>query len=126
MTQISARIRIYFGAERAIGPGRIELLEAVQRTGSLAQAARAMNMSYRRAWQLMQSLNSSLASPASIAAKGGRHGGGATLTPAGKALIRAYRGFESRMTRESTARFEIFAPPRTRREPGHQCARATR
>ncbi len=116
MTQINAQIRIYFGAERAIGPGRIELLEGVQRTGSLAQAARGMNMSYRRAWQLMQSLNQLLASPASIAAKGGRHGGGATLTPAGKALIRTYRGFEARMTRESRARFGQFAPPQSRRQ----------
>ncbi len=116
MTQISARIRIYFGTQLAIGPGRIELLEGVQRTGSLAQAARGMNMSYRRAWQLMQSLNSLLARPASIAAKGGRHGGGATLTPTGKALIRAYRGFEIRMTRETRARFGIFAPPRSRRD----------
>ena len=53
-------------ATLAIGPGRIELLEGVQRTGSLAQAARDMNMSYRRAWLLMQSLNSSLRSPASL------------------------------------------------------------
>ena len=118
MTQISARIRIYFGPERAIGPGRIELLEGVQRTGSLAQAARAMNMSYRRAWQLMQSLNSSLASPVSIAAKGGRRGGGAQLTPAGKALIRAYRSFETRTTGESRLRFGKFAPARARRAGG--------
>ncbi len=116
MTQISVQIRINFNAERAIGPGRIELLEGVQRTGSLAQAARGMKMSYRRAWQLMQSLNSCLASPVSVAAKGGRHGGGATLTPAGKALIRAYRGFETRMTRESRLRFGKFAPPQSRRD----------
>jgi molybdate transport system regulatory protein len=115
MTQLNARIRIYFGTELAIGPGRIELLEGVHRTGSLAQAARGMNMSYRRAWQLMHSLNNLLASPASVAAKGGRHGGGATLTPAGKALIRAYRSFEARMALESRVRFKKFAPPQSRR-----------
>ena len=110
MKQISVRVRIYFAAERAIGPGRIELLEGVQRTGSLAQAARGMHMSYRRAWLLMRSLNESVANPVSVAAKGGRHGGGARLTPAGKALIRAYRGFEARVTRESRRRFVRFAP----------------
>ena len=110
MTLISARVRIYFDAELAIGPGRIELLEGLQRTGSLAQAARDMQMSYRRAWLLMRSLNQSLAGPASILARGGRHGGGATLTSAGKALIRAYRGFEARMTRESRRRFGRYAP----------------
>ena len=117
MTQIAARVRIHFDGQLAIGPGRIELLEGVQRTGSLAQAARGMKMSYRRAWLLMQSLNDSLASPASIAAKGGRRGGGATVTPLGRALIRSYRAFEARMTRESNRRFAPFAAARRRGEP---------
>jgi molybdate transport system regulatory protein len=111
MAHIDTRIRIHFNGELAIGPGRIELLEGVQRTGSLAQAARSMNMSYRRAWLLMQSLNESLASPASVAAKGGRHGGGATLTPLGLQLIRAYRRFEARAQREARQRFSRFAAP---------------
>jgi len=110
MTHMDTRIRIYFDARLAIGPGRIELLEGVQRTGSLSQAAREMKMSYRRAWLLMQSLNDSLASPASVAAKGGRHGGGATVTPLGRDLIRAYRSFETRVARESRQRFKPFAP----------------
>ncbi len=114
MTQISARVRIYFDAERAIGPGRIELLEGVHNTGSLVQAARGMNMSYRRAWQLLQSLNRSLLNPVCVSVKGGRGGGGAQLTPAGKALIRAYRSFESRVRRESRLRFRPFAPRRAR------------
>ena len=109
MTEIAARVRIHFAGQLAIGPGRIELLEGVQRTGSLAQAARAMKMSYRRAWLLMQSLNGSLVGPASIAAKGGRHGGGATLTPLGLKLIRAYRRFEARSQREARERFSRFA-----------------
>ena len=115
MTQISARIRIYFGTGLAIGPGRIELLEGVRRTGSLAQAARGMSMSYRRAWLLMQSLNQALGSPATIAAKGGRRGGGAALTPAGKALIRTYRRFENKATREINKQFAGFAPRAAKR-----------
>ena len=83
----------------------------VQRTGSLSQAARAMGMSYRRAWLLMQSLNDSLRSPASIAVRGGRRGGGATVTPTGRALIQAYRRTEARVGRNVSARFAKFARP---------------
>jgi molybdate transport system regulatory protein len=111
MTHITVRVRIYFGATLAIGPGRIELLEGVHRTGSLSQAARDMGMSYRRAWLLMQSLNESLSSPASLAARGGRRGGGATVTPTGRALIRAYRRTEAKVARNISERFAIFARP---------------
>jgi molybdate transport system regulatory protein len=109
MTRITVRVRIYFGPTLAIGPGRIELLEGVQRTGSLSQAARDMGMSYRRAWLLMQSLNHSLRSPASIAVRGGRRGGGATVTPMGRTLIQAYRRTEARVGRNVSARFAKFA-----------------
>ena len=103
------RTRIYFGPSLAVGPGRIELLERVHRTGSLAQAARGMAMSYRRAWLLMQSLNDSLCSPASVAARGGRRGGGATVTATGLALIQVYRRMEAKATREAKLRFAKFA-----------------
>ena len=109
MTRITVRVRIYFGNVLAIGPGRIELLEGVLQTGSLAQAARAMNMSYRRAWLLMQSLNDSLRSPATVAARGGRKGGGATVTPVGKSLISLYRRTEARITENASRQFEKFA-----------------
>lgn len=110
MKSIDVRLRIHFGAKLAIGPGRIELLEGVRRTGSLAEAARAMHMSYRRAWLLMQSLNSSLRSPASIPARGGRRGGGATVTSTGLALIRDFRRMEASAMREARRRFAKFAP----------------
>ena len=113
MTPITVRVRIYFDGSLAVGPGRVELLEGVQRTGSLAKAARDMQMSYRRAWLLMQSLNDSLSSPATIAVKGGRKGGGATVTPTGLALIRTYRGLEAKTAREVGRRFAKFAAPAT-------------
>ena len=113
MTPISPRIRIYFGSDLAIGPGRIELLEGVQRTGSLAKAARDMDMSYRRAWLLMRSLNEALLQPATIAAKGGRHGGGASVTAVGKRLIAAYRQFETKAARDAQRAFGQFAGRRT-------------
>jgi molybdate transport system regulatory protein len=109
MTHITARVRIYFGSALAVGPGRVELLEGIQRTGSLSQAARDMGMSYRRAWLLMQSLNNSLSSPASLAIRGGRQGGGAIVTPTGRALIRAYRGTEAKVARNISERFAKFA-----------------
>ena len=120
MTPITVRVRIYFGATLAIGPGRIELLEGVQRTGSLSQAARDMGMSYRRAWLLMQSLNESLCNPASLAARGGRRGGGATVTPTGRALIQTYRRTESKVARNISERFARFARPAKASTPANR------
>lgn len=111
MARITVRVRIYFDSTLAIGPGRVELLEGIQRTGSLSQAARDMGMSYRRAWLLMQSLNRSLASPASLAIRGGRQGGGAIVTPTGRALIRVYRRTEAKVARNISEQFARFARP---------------
>jgi molybdate transport system regulatory protein len=108
MTHITVRVRIYFGSALAVGPGRVELLEGIQRTGSLSQAARDMGMSYRRAWLLVQSLNNSLSQPASLAIRGGRRGGGALVTPTGRALIRAYRRTEAKVSRNISVRFARF------------------
>lgn len=111
MTRITVRFRIYFGGMLAIGPGRIELLEGVRRTGSLSQAARDMGMSYRRAWLLMQSLNESLGHPASLAVRGGRRGGSATVTPTGQALIETYRRTQAKVARNISKEFARFARP---------------
>ena len=109
MMSISIRLRIHIDDELAIGPGRIELLEHIERTGSLASAARAMHMSYRRAWLLMRSLNNALREPALESAKGGRHGGGAALTHSGRALIRAYRRTETECLTRVRLRLGKFA-----------------
>lgn len=126
MTRITVRVRIYFGTTLAIGPGRIELLEGVQRTGSLSQAARDMGMSYRRAWLLMQSLNASLSSPASLAVRGGRRGGGATVTATGRALIQTYRRTEARVARNINDRFARFARGTSTAASAHIGVRAAR
>lgn len=91
MKTISVRLRVYVGTELTLGPGRIELLERIERTGSVASAAREMDMSYRRAWLLMRSLNAALGEPALVSVKGGRRGGGTSVTATGKLLVRAYR-----------------------------------
>jgi molybdate transport system regulatory protein len=88
------RFRIDFGPERAVGPGKISLLEQIERAGSLPKAACENGMSYRRAWLLLDSLNSGFAEL--VAVMGGYGGGGGTtFTPFGKQLIHLYRAFDS-------------------------------
>jgi molybdate transport system regulatory protein len=110
-------IRVDFAAGCSIGPGKIALLEAIVRDGSLSQAARSLEMSYRRAWVLIDELNRSLAEPAVSTAVGGTNGGGAAVTPFGLALIKAYRAFEKQATgiaAEALGEFGARGAPSTR------------
>ena len=91
-TRLSIRLDLTSGDR--IGPGKIALLEAIQATGSISGAARALGMSYRRAWLLVEQINESLQEPAVTAATGGRQGGGAALTPSGERVIELYRSIE--------------------------------
>jgi molybdate transport system regulatory protein len=77
-----------------IGPGKVALLEAIEREGSISAAGRALGMSYRRAWRLVDEVNRVLGAQAVAAATGGRGGGGASLTDAGRGLVRDYRAME--------------------------------
>src|SRR5262245_21331962 len=88
-------LRVDFGASRSIGPGKIRLLEAVDRTGSISQAGRALGMSYRRAWLLIDDMNKSFRHAVVSAKPGGSQGGGAVVTPFGSELIRNYRAIET-------------------------------
>ena len=88
-------MRVVDGEAIAIGPGKIALLEALGETHSISAAAKALGMSYRRAWLLVDELNRSLKSPAVASATGGQRGGGSELTPAGRQLIAVYRQIES-------------------------------
>jgi molybdate transport system regulatory protein len=87
-------IRIDFGPDQRIGPGKIELLEHIAALGSISAGGRAMNMSYRRAWELIEELNSMFGKPVVDPKAGGKKGGGATLTPLGLGLISRYRAME--------------------------------
>jgi len=84
------------GRKPAIGPGKAELVERIAETGSISAAARAMGMSYRRAWQLVEALNKVCREPVVITAIGGKRGGGAEVTDFGKGLVRLFRAMESR------------------------------
>jgi molybdate transport system regulatory protein len=77
-----------------IGPGKIELLEAIDREGSISAAGRALSMSYKRAWDLVDALNKLIGQAVVEASPGGYRGGGATLTDAGRNLIADYRAIE--------------------------------
>jgi molybdate transport system regulatory protein len=88
-------IRIALSSSSAIGPGKIRLLEHVDETGSISAAARAMDMSYRRAWLLIDELNSIFKQRVTVAEHGGRAGGGAKLTAFGRDLVRHYREMET-------------------------------
>ena len=88
-------LRIDFDGDRAIGPGKIKLLELIDALGSISAAGRRMNMSYRRAWLLVDSLNRCFREPLVASHTGGQHGGGASLTPAGVAVVRHYRAVEA-------------------------------
>ena len=94
--QLRFRMRINHGDVIAVGPGKIALLEAVERTGSITAAAKDLDMSYRRAWLLLDELNRSLKQPAIDSAKGGQRGGGSALTEVGRELIRLYRHIEAK------------------------------
>jgi molybdate transport system regulatory protein len=88
-------LRVDFGANRALGPGKVRLLEAIRDTGSISQGGRALGMSYRRAWLLVDDLNHCFRQPVIDTQPGGSHGGGATLTAFGRELIRDYRAIEA-------------------------------
>jgi molybdate transport system regulatory protein len=87
-------IRIDFDHEGRLGPGKVTLLERIAREGSISAAGRSMNMSYKRAWELVAEINDSFSEPLVAAQTGGKAGGGATLTARGEALVRHYRAIE--------------------------------
>ncbi|HSM96164.1 MAG TPA: LysR family transcriptional regulator [Rhizomicrobium sp.] len=89
-------IRVDFEPGHAVGPGKVRLLEQVAQTGSIRGAATALKMSYRRAWLLIRATEDTFGVLLVTAAAGGRKGGGASLTEAGKKLVRLYRVIEKK------------------------------
>jgi molybdate transport system regulatory protein len=88
-------LRVDLGGGRALGPGKIRLLEAIEKSGSISQAGRHLGMSYRRAWLLVDDMNNCFRDPVIAAQPGGANGGGATLTDFGRVLVKRYRAIEA-------------------------------
>lgn len=88
-------IRIDLGTGVRIGPGKVAVLEEIDRTGSISAAGRALAMSYRRTWLLIEEMNVGLGKPVVDTSAGGSGGGGASLTKLGHAVIRQYRAIEA-------------------------------
>jgi molybdate transport system regulatory protein len=88
-------LRVLARREPALGPGKAQLLALIEATGSISAAAREMGMSYRRAWQLVESLNASFKEPLVVTAVGGKAGGGAGVTAAGRTVLALYQRMES-------------------------------
>ncbi|MEZ4291142.1 MAG: winged helix-turn-helix domain-containing protein [Myxococcota bacterium] len=90
------RIRFEFEGRHTLGPGKVQLLEAVGELGSISAAARATGMSYRHAWELLDDVNRCFAGRVLETEAGGRSGGGAQLTDFGRELIRRYRAMQAK------------------------------
>jgi molybdate transport system regulatory protein len=87
-------VRVLISGATAVGPGKVDLLEAIARTGSISAAARAMGMSYRRAWLLVDAMNRCFRGDLVEAVTGGTGGGGAVVTPFGREVLARYRAME--------------------------------
>jgi molybdate transport system regulatory protein len=90
------QIRIMFRKAIAMGPGKADLLEAIERTGSISAAARSLGMSYRRAWLLVDTMNQSFKSPVVETLTGGQRGGGARVTELGHDVLTRYLAMDAK------------------------------
>ena len=95
------RLRVMQDSTILLGPGKADLLEAIDRSGSLREAASAIGMSYMRAWKLVGVMNEGFREPLVVMHRGGSEGGGAELTPTGRAALRLYRRMENDALRAS-------------------------
>ncbi len=102
------RIRIAYGENIAIGQGKADLLEAIGRSGSISAAARELDMSYRKAWMLMDEMNQSFKSPVVVAAKGGPKGGGAQVTALGLEALTRFREIQAKASAAIEADVKAF------------------
>jgi molybdate transport system regulatory protein len=108
--EVRPRLRIVSGRDIALGPGKVELLELLGRTGSIMEAARQMGMSYMRAWTLIRTMNQCFKEPVIRAVRGGRKGGGARLTKTGRDALALYHKMDARCLRATKADWKHLKP----------------
>ena len=97
--QFKATLRVFNGEEKLVGPGKLELLQFIQETGSISQAAKKMGLSFKKAWDRVNSLNQLCESPIVQAHSGGAKGGKTVVTPAGIELMEAFQRLQSNFNR---------------------------
>lgn len=105
--RLKLKIQLYCGDEIAMGPGKADLLAAIVQHGSISAAARAMNMSYRRAWLLTDAMNRCWSEPLLETSPGSAKGGGAKVTAFGAAVLAHYRKLQERL--QDTSDCEDYA-----------------
>ena len=93
--RICPRLRVHYGEDIALGPGKVELLALVAETGSIREAAERMHMSYMRAWTLIRTMNRCFKEPLVEAVRGGKAGGGARLSATGRRALALYQQIEA-------------------------------
>ena len=108
MAAIRITARVIAKGERAFGPGKADLLERIASEGSICKAAKAMEMSYSRAWQLVDAMNTSFRKPLVESSTGGKKGGGAVLTRAGEEVLSLFRKMEEKLAADAESFFPEF------------------
>jgi len=106
--RITGMLRIESGDERFLGPGRLELLENIIETGSISQAAKQMGMSYKKAWDLVNSINQHTIEPIVSTQTGGEKGGGTIVTEEGIQLIVAFKKLHEEFQRSFDEKMNMF------------------
>ena len=108
MKKCNVKIRISNGFDTVIGQGKADLLEHIILTGSISSAAKEMNMSYRRAWELIKTMNQSFDEPVVRAKTGGSHGGGAEITEFGMKILGLYRAIVTKMLASADSEISLI------------------
>ena len=106
---LKPQIRIMFRKAIAMGPGKADLLRAIDETGSISAAARQMEMSYRRAWLLVDTMNQAFKLPVVVTLTGGKAGGGAAVTDFGKEVLARYSAMEAKASASVAGELRTFA-----------------
>ena len=120
---LKVKAQILCGEEFALGPGKADLLEAIAKEGSISAAGRALGMSYRRSWLLVDTMNRCWTQPLVETTAGGGKGKGARLTPLGREVLKDYRTLEARLMQASDEPLKALAAkllpvPRPNQDPG--------
>lgn len=99
-------LRLLYAGEIALGPGKADLMESIRQQGSLSKAGRALGISYRRVWNMVEAINSGFITPLILTSHGGRNGGGAVLSETGQEVLSLYRAMQKDVEMSALLHFE--------------------